>query len=115
MILKGLADSGAAVPDAMARQARNLLKIWNINAAAGRRYEPQPYCGEITLFRAADDEANGVGWGPDPIEQWRRLAESPLAVYRIPGTHTSMLLDPHNVEALAERLQESLDHALSKR
>ena len=114
MILQGLADSGVAIPDAMTRQARNLLKIWNINAAAGQRYEPQSYCGEITFFRAAEDEANIGDWGPNPIEQWQQLAESSLAVHRVPGTHTSMMLDPQNVEVLAERLQESLDHAQAK-
>jgi thioesterase domain-containing protein len=115
MILQSLAETGADLPEALSRQARNLLRIWDINAEAGRRYVPQPYDGEVAFFRAADDESAGNGSQPDPVRQWQELIERPMAVYRVPGTHTSMMLDVRNVEVLAGQLQEILDHLRARR
>ncbi|NUQ62306.1 MAG: amino acid adenylation domain-containing protein, partial [Pirellulales bacterium] len=110
IILARLAETGNELPEAMTRQARNLLRIWDINAAAGRRYVPQPYEGEVAFFRAADDESAAGDSLPDPVGQWQEVLARPLEIHRVPGTHTSMILDPRNVGVLAERLQACLDN-----
>ncbi len=110
IILSSLAESGNELSEAMTRQARNLLRIWDINAAAGRRYLPQPYDGDVAFFRAADDESAAGDAQPDPLRQWQELLARPLAAHRVPGTHTSMMLDPQNVDVLAEQLQGILDN-----
>ncbi len=108
MILQGLRDTGMEVPEALSRQARNLLRIRNINATAARRYEPKVYPGRITLFRAGDDEAAGVP-GADPVVQWQKLSARPITVYRVPGTHTTMMLQRTNGEVLAGKFATSLN------
>ncbi|NLY01230.1 MAG: amino acid adenylation domain-containing protein, partial [Rhodopirellula sp.] len=109
IILSRLAEAGADLPEAMSRQARNLLRIWDINAAAGRRYFPRTYEGKVAFFRAADDESASGDSQLAPLRQWQDLLTRPLEVYRVPGTHTSMMLDPRNVDILAEQLQAILD------
>jgi amino acid adenylation domain-containing protein len=115
MILDALAAAGAEMPEPMVRQARNLSRIWAINAAAGGRYVPQPYAGEVHLFRAADDEAAAPPEAADPVAQWSQLADGQLAVHRVPGTHASMMLDPQNAATLAAAVQASLDAARGPR
>jgi amino acid adenylation domain-containing protein len=114
LILQGLADAGVEVPDAVARQARHLWNMTKISAAAGSDYEPRPYPGQITLFRAADDEQATRGTGPDPATQWQAVSERPVMVHRVPGTHTSMMLQEENVTVLAQLVQESLAAASSR-
>jgi thioesterase domain-containing protein len=84
-----------------------------ISAAAGSEYQPGPYAGQITLFRAADDERAADDADPDPVSQWGAVAQRPIVVHRVPGTHTSMMLQEENVTILAQRVQESLGAALS--
>jgi len=108
ILLSGLAEAGTEFPQAVALQARSLLNLWDLNAASGRAYRPRVYSGEITLFRAGDDELAAAGGGPDPVEQWQHLSARPLVVHRVPGTHTSMMLDPQNVAVLAAELRASL-------
>jgi thioesterase domain-containing protein len=110
-ILQGLADAGVDVPDVVARQARHLWTMTKISAAAGSEYQPQPYPGKVTLFRAADDERNADGSVPDPVAQWQAVTHQPVEVHRVPGTHTSMMLQEENVTILAEHLRESLTPA----
>jgi thioesterase domain-containing protein len=74
ILLSGLAEAGTEFPQAVAQQARNLLNLWDLNAASGRAYRPRVYSGEITLFRAGDAELAAAGGGPDPVEQWEHLS-----------------------------------------
>ncbi len=83
---------------------------------AERDYRPDGrFDGELTLFRAT------AGIGPDepcveiyedPLLGWGRRTTGGVRACDVPGGHSSMLQEPH-VEALAERLQASIDAALA--
>jgi aspartate racemase len=74
---------------------------------AGTQYSPQPYTGEITLFRASEKSLRGVN---DSYAGWRELAGGKLEVIEIPGGHVSMLSEPQ-VAVLAEQLKARLESA----
>ncbi|HEY9734726.1 MAG TPA: thioesterase domain-containing protein, partial [Trichocoleus sp.] len=80
-----------------------ILKVFYANSQAAYRYQPQPYSGPVTLFKAAEQP----DFGPkDPTLGWDRLTES-VQVHTVPGNHLSMMKPPQ-VEMLAEQLQPYL-------
>jgi thioesterase domain-containing protein len=59
------------------------------------------------LFRAL----NGNGFANNgPHYGWNDLAAGGVEVHDVPGTHNSMVQEPH-VRALAEKLEQCLDRA----
>lgn len=83
----------------------------NVQAAhqqAVRDYAPEPYDGEVILFRAS---AQGETWREDPELGWSGLA-STLAVREVPGNHTTLIAEP-NVRVLALKLGECLDRTVA--
>jgi acyl-CoA synthetase (AMP-forming)/AMP-acid ligase II/thioesterase domain-containing protein/acyl carrier protein len=84
------------------RIERHLRAIWS--------YVPRPYGGQLTLLRTHHT--------PEPFlrEQdngWRPLARGGVEVHELPGDHHSILRVP-DVEALAQRLRESLARAMQR-
>lgn len=75
---------------------------------AVRDYAPDPYDGDVILFRAS---AQGETWREDRELGWSGLASS-LEVRDVPGNHTSLIAEP-NVRVLARRLGEYLDRAVA--
>jgi thioesterase domain-containing protein/acyl carrier protein len=69
-------------------------------------YQPQPYAGKITLFRAGE---NPPGFHLDSALGWRAIARDGVEVYKIPGHHTSLMDSP----LLSIRLQNLLDKAIA--
>jgi thioesterase domain-containing protein/malonyl CoA-acyl carrier protein transacylase/NAD(P)-dependent dehydrogenase (short-subunit alcohol dehydrogenase family) len=94
---------GRAVP-------HDLREHWmtTIYLAAQGQYQPAPYAGQVTLFRAQDAgptaRAAGVdlGWGP--------FVAGGIDVTEVPGDHDSLILEP-NVDALAAQLRARLQQA----
>ena len=82
---------------------------------AEREYRPGgPFEGELTLFRATRGTGNDepyVDRYEDPLLGWGPRATRGVRVLDIPGGHSSMLQEP-DVEALAERVQSTIDDAL---
>ncbi len=76
------------------------------NWQASEDYVPQVYTGRITLFQAK--EAN-LDFSYYPVTQlgWGELAAGGLDIYEIPGSHLSMVQEPH-VQVLAEKLSACL-------
>jgi thioesterase domain-containing protein len=74
---------------------------------AARRYEAQPYPGQIVLLQAE----NGIG-KVDHI--WKGLATEGLAVHELPGTHLGII---HGTESTlwAAHLAACLEEAQSQR
>lgn len=72
------------------------------------QYQPKPYAGHITLFRAKKQPLFCV----DPALGWEKLAREGVAVNVIPGTHEKMLQEP-NVQILAAELRACLAEAQS--
>lgn len=76
---------------------------------AFREYQPRPYSGRVTLFRAA---IRSAGEGDDPLFGWGRLAAGGVDVRDVPGSHVTMLNEPH-VDQLAEQLGDCLAAAFA--
>jgi thioesterase domain-containing protein/acyl carrier protein len=85
---------------------RRSARVYRLNTMAGLKYEPAPYGGRATLFRAAQSSANGA----DPVlEDLRKFATGGVDKYVIPGNHMSIILDQEESKALVEKLKECLD------
>jgi amino acid adenylation domain-containing protein len=87
-------------PDFDERRAVALVEVFKANLRAARAWEPSPYPGKVTVFRAAAGDRVGRDGG------WEALAKA-LEVVTVPGDHHSMVEPPH-VEALARALREAL-------
>jgi amino acid adenylation domain-containing protein len=80
-----------------------------------RAYRPEAYPGRITLFTSGEvDPEFRESWPEmvdaalaDPARGWARLSTEPVEVHAMPGSHTTMVREPH-VARLAERLAECL-------
>jgi hypothetical protein len=85
---------------------RRSARVYRSNTMAGLKYEPAPYGGRATLFRAAQSNANGA----DPVlEDLRKFATGGVDKYVIPGNHMSIILGQEESKALVEKLRECLD------
>jgi thioesterase domain-containing protein/acyl carrier protein len=93
--------AGARVPESF----RQLMER---HYAALREYQPVPYPGHVTLFRArARPLFRLYGWDLG----WQALAGGRLDVVPIPGNHASLLKEPH-VRTLAGALKERIRAAV---
>jgi amino acid adenylation domain-containing protein len=87
-----------------------LFQVFRGNAHATVHYEPQPYEGRITYFRASDRLSE---YPIDPIDEWRNLAGDGVEVHVAPGNHYTMLKEPA-VLVLADWLKVCLNLGLKK-
>jgi thioesterase domain-containing protein/acyl carrier protein len=71
-------------------------------------YQPAPYPGRVTLFRAKSRPLLNTN---DPEVVWRVLAPGKVEVIEIPGSHEGMFKNP-NVICLAQQLRNCIDQAL---
>ena len=85
-------------------QERYLKKVWLANEKARNRYKAKPYGGKITLFWSDESEDEGK---QDRVAMWAELAKGGADVVRVPGTHLSLLQEPH-VKVLAEKLKGTM-------
>ena len=76
-------------------------------AQATRSYQPKPYAGKVTLFRAATQPP---GIYEDPANGWKDYALGGIDIHTIPGHHGSISRMPR-VRILAQRLRECLAQA----
>jgi amino acid adenylation domain-containing protein len=85
---------------------RRSARVYRSNTMAGLKYEPAPYGGTATLFRAAQSNANGT----DPVlDDLRKFATGGVEKYVIPGNHMSIILGQAESKALVEKLRECLN------
>jgi thioesterase domain-containing protein/acyl carrier protein len=69
-------------------------------------YHPQFCPGDVTLFRASTQPENIVA---DPLLGWKDYVSKDVKIIEIPGTHNSMIKDPHLsilVRAIESELQK---------
>jgi myxalamid-type polyketide synthase MxaB len=71
---------------------------------AWQDYVPRPYAGRLTLFRA---ERQDVYCSHDPQMGWGHLAAGGVDVRTIPGSHSTIISEPH-VQRLARELSACL-------
>jgi amino acid adenylation domain-containing protein len=94
---------------------RRVLRVFMVRSDAALAYDPPPYDGPLTLFRAAELHALDARDLPGSAAVfrdfaaygWDALARGPLEVRVVPGDHVSMSLSP-NVETLAAELREAV-------
>ncbi|MCC6552301.1 MAG: AMP-binding protein, partial [Polyangiaceae bacterium] len=100
--------------DSELSQMRRSLQWYRSNSRALRDYRPTVYDGQITLFRASeiDSRQHYIRYHPvkgDPTLGWGRLSTRSVELHDVPGTHTTMILDPMNLRGLAAKLRAALD------
>ncbi|MFM6278872.1 MAG: thioesterase domain-containing protein, partial [Dolichospermum sp.] len=83
----------------------------DIYIQAMNTYIFQPYSGQVTLFRTKDENrTEAIGIKYDPKFGWNEIITGDLDVKYIPGSHLSLLDEPH-VGFLAKELQVCLREA----
>ncbi|HYQ84678.1 MAG TPA: alpha/beta fold hydrolase, partial [Rubrobacter sp.] len=97
-------QAGTLPEDFHEAQARRLVRVLQANVAALLAYQPRPYPGRMTFFRAEQRRPNDP---PRPELAWIDLAQGGCDVLLVPGNHESMH-EPPNVSAMAERLKSHL-------
>ena len=86
------------LPKFKTSELQYLLKVFQANVRADTRYRPQRYPGQVTLFKAADQDST---WG------WGDIATHSVELHQIPGHHMNLLRSPQ-VQFLAEKLSACL-------
>jgi thioesterase domain-containing protein/acyl carrier protein len=99
-----LARTRGLVPASMGvEELRTLFDVHRQNLTGYLSYQPQPYAGRLTLFRASGDSPEEL----DGSAAWRDLAILPIEIEDVPGDHYTILAGD-NARVLAERLRDSL-------
>jgi amino acid adenylation domain-containing protein/FkbH-like protein len=75
-----------------------------IGYRAGTAYQPNPYTGRATLFRATDQPR---GIHPDRTLGWGGLVQGGLKICDTPGHHGAIVREPRS-RILAQQLQDAL-------
>ena len=89
-------------PDAETTHLRSHFTIYQLNAQAVHSYWPQEiYPRGVTVFQATDHLSSQNG------KAWSRYTAEPPEVYVVPGTHETLIQEPH-VQVLAEQLKRCL-------
>ena len=89
-------------PDFDERRAVALVDVFKANLRAADNWEPRPYPGKVTVFRAEGSDRLGA----DGTGGWGAFARE-LEVITVPGDHHTLVRPPH-VEALARALREEM-------
>jgi thioesterase domain-containing protein/acyl carrier protein len=71
-------------------------------------YDPKPYDGKISLFRAHEQPAGVV---PDRALGWGSLAKGGIEIYDVPGGHETLIEEPY-VDKLAVPFNKALNARL---
>lgn len=72
-----------------------------------KKYDPPPYDGSVTLFRALESNLFGRGYEVEAEYGWKGLVAGGLPIREVPGSHLGILEPPH-VEKLAKLIREQL-------
>jgi amino acid adenylation domain-containing protein len=90
------------------------VEIYRANARAAATYRPGilPAPARLTLVKAreSDPELHGPAADSGTALGWERHAALPVEVLEVPGTHLTLLTEPH-VETLARALEAALARA----
>ncbi len=91
---------------------RSYLNVYKANFKMSYQPPAKVLPVPIALFKSSESNADDIapnaelaGLKQDPAWGWTRFAAKPVAVVDVPGTHLSMLLEPH-VAVLAEKLEQ---------
>jgi thioesterase domain-containing protein len=87
----------------MSKYPKDYVKYAETHWKALESYVPGSYDGTIHLFRARKQPLRIT----DPSLGWNVVAPGHVKIEVIPGTHESMVTDPH-VQILADKIQETI-------
>jgi thioesterase domain-containing protein/NAD(P)-dependent dehydrogenase (short-subunit alcohol dehydrogenase family)/acyl carrier protein len=88
---------------------QNIEDSW---LTAERHYQPAPWSGRATLFRAREESALSL-WTAFRVDEqhgWTRYLRGGVEVQLCPGNHATMCEEPH-VGVLAARLRDAVERA----
>ena len=88
--------------DVISTNLRNLEEIYS---KVQKTYNPQPYSGKITVFKAGETPP---GHRVDSKLGWSSIAKGGVEVFEIPGNHTSIMAS----KLLAEKLKLCIEKAI---
>jgi thioesterase domain-containing protein len=80
-------------------------KLITVHHQAIRKYQPEPYPMQVTLFRA---KIRSLLNPDDPELGWLKLAPGRVTVIDIPSSHEGMFKEPY-VQLMAEKLKLCID------
>ncbi|HEX3128096.1 MAG TPA: non-ribosomal peptide synthase/polyketide synthase [Thermoanaerobaculia bacterium] len=109
LLLERLRAADFLPPGAGVTQLRRILRVYQANTLAARRYVASRYPDRVTVFRAADIPAGAT---QPPDLGWGRVSGEPVDIHTVPGDHITMLAEP-NVHELARSLKAALEDAFS--
>ncbi len=85
------------------------IEFTEIHLNAAFEYQPGPYTGVVTVFRARSRGVNEVFFGSlDPEMGWGPLARGGVNVHLVDGYHRNMHISPY-AGSLASELKKCLD------
>lgn len=73
---------------------------------ASAQYQPRPYPGSITLFRATERSPQSAFFKLDESNGWRSVARGGIRIIYVPGGHTSLIDSAHAPTSAAALLAE---------
>jgi thioesterase domain-containing protein len=100
-VLRRAKAAGVIAQDAPVAQLQRAFQVYLANGLALRDFHPGVHDGPVHYFRAAEEP------GEDPAIRWQAFTTHPIHTARVPGTHNTMLYEPH-VRVLADALTELL-------
>jgi amino acid adenylation domain-containing protein len=108
LVMQSLKQHGIFfAPTAESEQLKAMVDTYKANHHAHTHYQPQgPLKAPIVLFRAEEQPEDTPSVLCDDLE-WSQYTEGQVIVIKVPGTHLTMLNEPH-VKTLAAQLHTQL-------
>jgi thioesterase domain-containing protein len=103
VVMEKARQAGRLPADLDERRAVGVVEVFKANLRAARLWQPRPYPGQVTVFRAADSDRLVL----DGTGGWGSLAAA-ADVVTVPGDHLRMVAPPH-VDELARALRAALE------
>ncbi|HEX8272558.1 MAG TPA: amino acid adenylation domain-containing protein [Longimicrobiaceae bacterium] len=102
-VQEGARAAGLLPADVDAGRLERLYAVFGANLAALYAYPTKPYGGAVLLLRAAEhDPADAESAG------WERVARGGVEIHAVPGSHFTLVREPH-AAALAAVLEQQSD------
>jgi thioesterase domain-containing protein/acyl carrier protein len=95
-------------PDIDPSHVERLYHVFKTNVRAMLNYEPRPFPGQLTVFKAEETTAERG----DAQRGWEDFTLEGVELLDVPGDHFTMVRAPH-VKALAEALARCLENAMT--
>lgn len=108
-VTKRLIEADIIPPDFGVEEVSRFFEVYKTNCRLAHSPVGSAYRGKIRLFRAREEEALQQRYAPDdPALGWANCATEGADIHMVPGTHNTMMEDPH-VAVFAEELKKFLN------